>query len=273
MSMSKETELRTFSRLAAGEQLPWGSVPKSVKNSNSLKELLAAEVLTKVRRGAGQVLLATDIDAVERFLDNRFPGRHTAIAGDGFSNVKRYRDSKGAKKESIGVVLLRGWQTISVNEEQVDLAYFTERFSSFSVVKPHLIVKKLCLVENLDTFVEGEHLLGDSWIFAHTYGRLGLNTLMSLQAEEILHFGDWDFTGLDEYLRLREQFPQTRLYLPGNLEELWATGSKPLKKGAGITKRLQASNDPDVLRVLSLLGRTNCFLEQQAVMIKRNPST
>ena len=168
-------------------------------------------------------------------------------------------------------MLLRGWQTISVNEEQVDLAYFTQRFSSFSVVKPRLKVKQLCLVENLDTFVDAERLLGKDWIFAHTYGRLGLKTLMGLEAKEILHFGDWDFTGLDEYLRLREQFPQTQLYLPDNLEALWATRSKPLKKGAVITKRLVGSDDPGVLRVLSLLSTTNKFLEQQAVFPTQNP--
>jgi hypothetical protein len=270
--MSKETELRTFSRLAAGEQLAWGSVPKSVKTGNSLSELLATSVLTKVRRGAGQVLIAADLAALERFLNNRFPGRHTAAAGDGIGNVKRYRDSKGGKKESIGVVLLRGWQTISVNEEQVDLAYFTEHFSSFSVVKPLLKVEKLCLVENLDTFVEAERLLGKEWIFAHTYGRLGIKTLTGLEAKEILHFGDWDFTGLDEYLRLREQFSQTRLYLPEDLDTLWATKSKPLKKGAVITKRLQKSDDKDALRVLSLLSTTNKFLEQQAVFFTQNPA-
>jgi hypothetical protein len=271
MSMSKETELRTFSRLAAGEQLAWGSVPKSVKNGPSLSELLATGVLTKVRRGAGQVLIVADPDALESFLDSRFPGRHSAAAGDGIGNVKRYRDSKGGKKESIGIVLLRGWQTISVNDEQVDLTYFTQHFSSFSVVKPQLKAKKLCLVENLDTFVEAEGLLGKDWIFAHTYGRLGLKTLAGLEAEEILHFGDWDFTGLDEYLRLREQFPQTQLYLPDNLEALWATSSKPLKKGAVITKRLKDSDDPGVVRVLSLLSTTNKFLEQQAVFPSPNP--
>ncbi len=270
--MSKETELRTFSRLAAGEQLPWGSVPKSVKNGSSLSELLATSVLTKVRRGAGQVLIAADLVALERFLDSRFPGRHTAAAGDGIGNVKRYRDSKGGKKVSIGVVLLRGWQTISVNEEQVDLAYFTEHFASFSAVKPRLKVKKLCLVENLDTFINAEYLLGKDWIFAHTYGRLGLKTLNGLEVEKILHFGDWDFTGLDEYLRFREQFPQTELYLPENLETLWSTRSKPLKRGAVITKRLQASDDPGVLRVLSLLSTTNKFLEQQAVFPSQNPA-
>lgn len=269
--MSKETELRTFSRLAAGEQLAWGSVPKSVQNSNSLSELLATGVLTKVRRGAGRTLIAADLAALERFLDNRFPGRHSGVAGDGIANVKRYRDSKGGKKESIGVVLLRGWQPILVNGAQVDLAYYTEHFSSFSVVKPQLKVQKLCLVENLDTFVIAERVLGRDWTFAHTYGRLGLKTLTGLAAEEILHFGDWDFTGLDEYLRLREQFPQTQLYLPENLEALWTTSSKPLKKGAVITKRLKESEDTGVIRVLSLLGITNQFLEQQAVFSSQNP--
>ena len=151
--MSKETELRTFSRLAAGEQLAWGSVPKSVKNGSSLSELLATGVLTEVRRGAGQVLVVADPDALESFLDGRFPGRHTAEAGDGIGNVKRYRYSKGGKKESIGVVLLRGWQTISVNEEQVDLAYFTQRFDQEAdfreAVRSHWIAPTDAAIEAL----------------------------------------------------------------------------------------------------------------------------
>jgi hypothetical protein len=268
--MSKETELRTFSKLEQGEQLPWTSVPKSVRNSTTLQELLVTNILTKLKRGAGSVLLVMDHSALQQFLDQRFPGRHTAKAGSAFGNQSRYRNSKGAAKTSIGVLLLRGWQTIRVNDDTVNLVFHTQQFGCFSAIKPRLKAPKLCLVENLDCFMKAEQLLGQEWVFAHTYGRLGSDTLAGLEAAEILHFGDWDYTGLDEFLRLRENFSQAKLYVPENLQMLWKSRSTPLKKGAVLTQRLKQSDDPEIIKILGLLGSTHSFLEQQAIFSPKN---
>jgi hypothetical protein len=170
------------------------------------------------------------------------------------------------------VVLLRGWGSIRLNDRELPLDEYTASFGCMAALKPRLRVERLCLVENLDCFTRAEQLLGRDWTFAHTYGRLGSETFAELAAGDILHWGDYDYTGLDEFLRLREQYPRTRLYLPPDLDMRWQRYATPLKEAAVTTRRLRTSDHPGVARVLELLARTNRFLEQQALFAPPNPA-
>jgi hypothetical protein len=270
--MPKETELKAFERLELEGQVARSQVPRKLLKSEIFHSLTAAGILGVERKGAGQVIRVLEPEDFQVFLDRTFPGRKTAVVNDGVGNVLRYRNSKGAQKDAIGIVLLRGNGSVILNGKTFDLAKATRHFGCAACLQPALQAPKVCLVENLDTFMQANTLLGDQYTYLHTYGRLGGRTFNALEAEEILHFGDFDYTGLDEFLRLKERFPLTKLHLPDNLETFWHYYSRPLKTGAVTTRRLRNSKHPDVLRVLKLLSETNRFLEQQALFLPQNPS-
>jgi hypothetical protein len=91
-----------------------------------------------------------------------------------------------------------------------------------------------------------------------------------MRKARVLHFGDYDPVGLDEYLRLREACPgRAELYLPQGLERLFARYSKPglLRGTEAVLRRLRDCGLPEVRRVVDLMDRHGAGLEQEALLL------
>ena len=262
--MSSETELRALERIEREGQVARMQVPGTVRSSSDYSLLLQTEILKEIRRGAGRVVTVKDAEAFTRYLDSKYPGRAAEQEVCAIANVHRYRSSKAGRKQAFGVVLLRGEGTVKWNGHAHDLGRATERIGCSACLRPRLRAERICIVENLDTFTQAESLLGN-WTFVHPYGRIGTDTFAGLEADELLHFGDYDFTGLADFLRLRARFPNVRLYLPDALEELWSRYARPLKdKGhgpGGGTAVRTAGGDPGTAPA----GGYGKLLEQQAL--------
>ncbi len=269
--MPNEVELRFFARLEKEGFLARSQVPGTVRKSNAYAALVSAQILREEGRGGGYIVRVVDGAALGQHLDSRYPGRHQLHQADAAGNLHRYRDSKAGKRPSAGLVLLRGEGSIQLNGRTLDLGDFTQQFGCFACQKPDLAASRICTVENLDSFLRAEEVLGPDWIFVHPYGRLGKTTFTGLDCQKLLHFGDYDYTGLDEYLRLQASFPRAQLYLPADLESAWQRFSKPLKAGAIPSTRVQSSDDAGIRRIRQLLATTNQFLEQQALFILQVP--
>jgi hypothetical protein len=265
--MSNETELRAFERLEREGELARSQVPASIRRGRPYGQLLEIGTLREVRKGAGRVVRVEQAEKLTAYLNNRYPNRASQLRADAVANVARYRNSKGGRKEAVGVVLLRGQEAIQLNNRLFDLSTVTNHFGLAAAIRPHIQATRICLVENLDTFMRAERLLGPGWTLLHTYGRLGADTLTGLEAERILHFADFDYTGLGEYLLLKRRFPRTEFYLPADLNEVWTRYSCPLKSGVRAPRSVIESRDEAVVRVRSLLMDTGKFLEQQALFI------
>lgn len=263
--MSKELELRCWQRLLGQGSVARSQVPSSVRKSAALEQLLAAEIVGWRRQGSGQVLRVLERDVLEQFVTQHFPEHERQPAADSFTNVRRYRNTKAAARTTTPVILLRGQGEIHLNDQYMDLGKWTARLGCVSATEAQLVAVKVCIVENLDCFLRAEQLLGREWVFVHPYGRWSTNSITQLGTDVLLHFGDYDFTGLDEYLRIKEQFPQAQLHVPADLEQLWQRFATPLKKDAIPSKRVQNTQHPQVQRIRDLIARTNCFLEQQAL--------
>ncbi len=244
-------------------------VPGTVRNGHVFGQLLSAGILEEIRSGAGHAIAVTDSSSFTNFLNARYPGRVEPREADAISNVARYRNTKAGRKTAFRVVLLRGRGTIDLNGHPYDLGEATTRFGCASCIMPRMQAERICVVENLDTFAVADTLLGE-WTFVHPYGRIGKDTFGGIETNDLLHFGDYDFTGLADFLRLKSCFPKARLYLPGNLNTLWETFSSPLKAGATAPKRVLHSKLPEVKRVLHLLADTGRFLEQQALFVSNS---
>lgn len=266
--MSNPTELRTLERLEREGRMAGSQVPRSLRTAGRIPQLLRVNVLEEQRSGSGRVLTVVDPEGLSEMLNTWYPGRFQAAQQTAIDNVARYRSTKAGSKQAFRVVLLRGKGTVSLNEHTFDLGQATDRFGCAACLQPRLRAERICVVENLDTFHEAEGLLGDR-TYVHPYGRIGGKTFGALETEDLLHFGDYDFTGLADYLRLRKSFPQARLHLPPDLESLWGKLSSPLKAKAVVPRRVRESKLPEVKRVLDLLHRSGRFLEQQALFVAK----
>src|SRR5690606_34819693 len=140
----------------------------------------------------------------EKFFKTSFPEQNVSKSKSG--NIKKYRNSKATKVYNNPIFLLRGFNSFQINNQLVDIKKQTIDFGLFSVIPNSIIADKICFVENLETFLNAEKLLGINYLFVHKYGRIGKESISMIRAKEVLVFVDYDFNGLDEYLRIKEVF-------------------------------------------------------------------
>lgn len=137
------------------------------------------------------------------------------------------------------------------------------------------LTASIAIVENLECFLHFEKMSVAADVALYASGRLSELALQwlgspSLSLCQFIHCGDYDPVGLDEFLRLKRVVgDRGRLHIPANLRELVAMYGRPelLCDSAAILKRLRASADPDVLRVVEILDETGCGLEQEVLLI------
>jgi len=93
----------------------------------------------------------------------------------------------------------------------------------------------------------------------------------SMARAQIIHCGDYDPVGLDEYLRLKGACPErAELFLPANLEVLLSRyGKRELLQGSNgaVLARLRKTEDHEVRRLVRLLDRYGVGLEQEILLL------
>ena len=125
---------------------------------------------------------------------------------------------------------------------------------------------RICFVENLDSFLKAEKLLGEDYLYLHKYGRIGVDSLKGIIAKEILVFVDYDFNGLDEYIRIKGIFENAVLFMPDNFDELFVNYSKVIDGKQQQSKKVADSLLLEVVKIRELVSRTNRFLEQEIII-------
>lgn len=255
------------------EKINCSVVPVTVRNSNYFQNLLGTNVIIlegNWSRGAIK-LNEKENDYFDNFLKINFPNEITQQI-DRATNIKALRNSKSRPTESNVVVFLRGNQQIKINGIETDLTFHTHNFGLFSTVLESLVCNKICFVENLHTFLNIEKLIAEDYIFLHTYGRVGEKLLDKIQTNEVLVFSDYDFVGLNEYLKFKEKFTKTTFFIPENYDFLFQTYSRPLKDtqketSQKPTERVQNSTDEVVIKIRTRIYETQYFLEQEIITL------
>ncbi len=251
-----------------------------------LQSLLDAGVLAEVRQGAGRRLVLHDTQALEAFIRTLYPGglsgSETGELPPRSLAVAQRRDAKKAARGVAETVLLRGFgkAVLQAGDEILPLADWTRQSGAAALLLDDRSTVwgcggTLAVVENHEVFVHFERLGLGADIALYAGGRLSgrvLHWLASpaLAACALVHCGDYDPVGLDEYLRLSGACPgRTRLYLPAGLEELFACYGKRelLAKSEAILRRLRKNPDPAVRVVVTLMDRYGAGLEQEALLI------
>jgi len=261
----KEVDFKIYQLLLKNKSVSKSSIPSSVARSDKFKNLLEAGILVQKRRGRGFKVEIAKKNEFEKFFTTSFPEQNVYNSKSG--NIKKYRSSKAAKVDSSPIFLVRGFSTYQINEQMVDLEKHTLEFGLFAVMPNSVVADKISFVENLETFLNAEKLLGKDYLFVHKYGRIGIESISMIQAKEVLVFVDYDFNGLDEYLRIKRVFKNAEIYLPKNYTELFYKHSTTLKGNkAKMSKAVKESKDAVVVKIREQVAKTNRFLEQEALI-------
>ncbi|MFA7446274.1 MAG: hypothetical protein WCY89_10030 [Flavobacteriaceae bacterium] len=257
-----QTDFRTYKKLKEDSFLTEKAIPKTVLGSPHFKGLVSSLILEKTKSGRGFRYEIKKAVEFESFFKTYFP--EDIEVKDKSDNVRKFRNSKIQKTVSTPIFMLRGFETIRINGNELNLEDYTSKFQIFACNAEKIEAKHICIVENLDTFLVAEKLLGKSFVFLHKYGRIGKESLNCLYTKHLLVFVDYDFNGLEEFLRIKEVFDFAQLYIPENYDDLFNKYSQSLKGNkAEMTNRIKQSSDKNVIKIRESIIRNNRFLEQQ----------
>jgi hypothetical protein len=258
----------------------------TARDRDRLLGLFDTGVLAEQRSGAGRRVLVKNPEALAAFVARNYPsglqGRQEDLPPRSRA-IAEFRDSKMARAAGPVTVLLRGFAgcELRAGDAVLPVAHWTglaglaaldldsDRAWGFAGV--------LVVVENLEVFRNIEKLATGAQLALYARGRLSARVLDWLSSPamagvRIVHCGDYDPVGLDEYLRLRAICPgRTELFLPQDLEELLSRYGKKelLSASAAVLDRLRKTPDPQVRRVVTLMDRYGVGLEQEALLLDK----
>lgn len=254
------------------------------RDCSRLRSLFETGVLEVTRSGAGKKVVVKNRDALDAFILRNYP---SGLEGRGKSSTPRskavaeLRDSKKARETGPLTVLLRGVDNCELRSgtKVLPVAELTELAG---VAALHLGDREweytgvLAVVENLEVFWNFEKLRTGAQMALYAQGRLSGRILAWLGSQamaeaRIIHCGDYDPVGLDEYLRLKGACPErVELFLPANLEVLLSRyGKRELLQGSNgaVLARLRKTDDQQVHKLVTMLDRCGVGLEQEVLLL------
>ncbi len=265
--------LLKYFQLLKTEKLLSSQVPKGLLENNDFKNLSDSGILLRSSVGRGYVyeLSEEKRHVFESWFAKKFPDAGIEVL-DRASSIAKLKDSKRSKEKAV-IVFLKGNKQVQLNNETIDLKKITQKFGFFACVLASLETDKLCFVENKECFLRAEEVILQDYIFVHSYGRIGKNLLEKIQIKEVLVFSDYDYIGLNEYLKCKSFCENTHFFVPENYDLLFAKYAKEItlnrKRGQKASKNVLASQDETVLRICQDLQTKQKFLEQESLLINR----
>jgi hypothetical protein len=260
----KQTDYKFYTELKI-KSISLNRTPKTVKESSIFKNLFGAEILGTEKAGRGTNIIIKKQIEFDNFLKLSFPSSKNLFSTKS-NNVKQFKNSKARRTKELPMHFLRGFKTIEVKDLIIDLKYHTTLFGFFGLSFPSIKTENICFVENKNTFLNAETLLGQDWVYIHTYGRVGKQNLKSIHSTKVLVFVDYDFNGLDEFLRIKSYFSEAELFIPDNFPELFETYGTQLKGKQKASERVSNSEVPEVVMIRDLVQKANKFLEQEVLI-------
>ncbi|MBK7935590.1 MAG: hypothetical protein IPJ82_00190 [Lewinellaceae bacterium] len=210
---------RFMLKVLVAETFPSSMIPMAAQQSSDLVNWLEAGFIEKEQRGRHIIYRVIDREALWEVFYQKFPGE-ADDDGSAVDNVRAFADSKARARTTQGVCFLRGWQSVLLNGCTVDLSETTQQFGLFAAVLSDLKADRICLVENLDGFLQAEKVVGTDWLLLHTYGRVGKGG-SKIGCREMPVFLTTIFVGLEEFLRVREALSRCSIFYARTLRGPW----------------------------------------------------
>lgn len=248
----------------------------------TLEPLFWAGALHEQKAGGGRRVVLIDRQAVEIWVQSRYP---SGLQGPGdempprAAAVATFRDSKAGSRLAARPVFMRGFRGAYLERAgtTLPLAELTETFGVAGVLvdpeAPWDARGRLVLVENCELFMHVERVITEVDIAVWSAGRMDqrlLDWLALSPGVQVLHVGDYDPVGLDEYLRVAAALPErSRLFVPDDLEErLVRFGSvELLLKSSGLLQGVRGRANDEVRAVLDVIERHGRALEQEGLLV------
>ncbi len=255
-----------------------GSVAYSQVSHESqavLEQLLALRMVTIEARGSRRWVVTRDAEAFASWLTAAYPAPELSpVRGRRAENIARAGQSKaGTATHDVQPLILR-WFSTDPASPCVEL---TRRFGIVGVTTDRMAALDLperwilLTVENWEPFLALTYVPRNHPIVAvFTGGNMADRSLHALATirpapAQAVHFGDYDWSGLAIFRRIRAVLPTVELYVPSNIDDLFRrfahhgllNGQPPL------TPRPEDSTK--VQQVFELISTTNAGLEQEVV--------
>lgn len=250
-----------------------------------LGPLLHGGILVRQKSGAGRRIAVINPTRFSAFLAREFPHGQTEVSHMPVrvQGVGRFRDTKTVRGASDEIVCVRGWHDGALfrNGDPVSVAEPTREHGVFAFLltgdSAYQLRGTAATVENPTLFSLFERLHTGFDLVLYTSGRLSRQliawlALQGVDGLKIVHFGDYDPAGLDDYRRLRTACGEAAvLFYPADLPRLFRTyGNARLLNGANtqsLLRRLRASGDTTIKSVVKLIDESNAGLEQEALLL------
>lgn len=200
--------------------------PLSRKYSQSLIDL---EIVTIQREGRSDYIVVTKPENLHRYIENRFPGGLDSSPNSRLEGVMLRGNSKLGGNASSAILICRVFSNNSITNVSVNPKDITEEMGLFSVsinsenYTQMRVSGKVSIVENLDVFMKIECFIESLDIAIYSGGILDSRIIGWLNEcddiSQIIHAGDYDSTGLKEFIRYeRELKHNVEFYLNEDIE-------------------------------------------------------
>jgi hypothetical protein len=252
-----------------------GSVGHSAVNPNILAELITLGIVVIKTAGIRRTVVVARPEQFRKWLDAGYPehGRVPDAAHVREGNILRSGGSK-AGRSAHGVL---SFQFKWFGKEDDLWTQMTRAYGVAAVLTdrvPDITLSagwRLLTIENWEPFFRADYSGAPDPVMVAYLGGNAPGSLMdalktfSNPPVSILHFGDYDWEGLHIFQRLQKALPQTRLYIPDNIETLFKQFGKLNLIENQRRKALYDEENIECLPVIKLIAQHNAGLEQEIV--------
>lgn len=284
MKLSKSLAAKLL-QLARGEKIPASKLKYPL-----IAELLAEGIIVDSRSGRlKSVLYISHKELLDAFLINRYAitnleiyietlnrddlSRALMVQSAANSKVKKIRTFKGFLINSYEPI------TATLNQQQITIQppqgtfQFIHDFERF-IPQPDVTIVSVENAENFSLIDKQQYLFkGLKTLFVSRYPQNQSKDLVKWLSgiqNRHLHFGDYDFAGINIYLQeyKRHLGIRTRLFMPPDLEDLITRyGNRKTYDNQKANFALESIQEPEILQIITLLHKYKKGLEQEALIL------